>query len=292
MLFLIHAPSQTMNRQYLESYLQATAPKASALKQRSNAANESQEHVDPSEPGSDPVLLRRLNSWTIVFEVFVLRVLPSSKEWDYARRFIIETSVLEKERCAAYLQQIDILEKQWYDRNSVDKIGNMGSAGTSASEKSRSVSHERNDLPASSNLASKHQSGRRQSSRKGSPPEPLARSSPHSTIKSIMSGDSTTPSKHPKTPRGYHRISRKPTIGTHLEHQSFHLFDTLRTSLLSVTGLFSVSPLFYLRTLLFVVGLLLTLARGNFRERIQRISATGWHKIMQTVGMGVKITYM
>lgn len=52
------------------------------------------------------------------------------------------------------------------------------------------------------------------------------------------------------------------------------------------------NPLSIARTLLFMLGIIVALSRQNIREKIRRITGSGWQKIKGTVGMGVKVSYI
>lgn len=54
----------------------------------------------------------------------------------------------------------------------------------------------------------------------------------------------------------------------------------------------SANPLSFLRTLLVVFGVLMALSRADVRNRLRRITDSGWQKIRGTVGMGVKVSYI
>ena len=47
-----------------------------------------------------------------------------------------------------------------------------------------------------------------------------------------------------------------------------------------------------LRFVLFLVGLVLALSRRDVKDRLGRITGSGWEKIRGTVGMGVKVSYI
>jgi hypothetical protein len=46
------------------------------------------------------------------------------------------------------------------------------------------------------------------------------------------------------------------------------------------------------RTLLFVLGILMAMSRQDVRDRVRRITGGAWQKIRSTVGMGVKVSYI
>lgn len=47
-----------------------------------------------------------------------------------------------------------------------------------------------------------------------------------------------------------------------------------------------------LRMLVFVVGMLTVLGRRDVRERVRRVLGRGWGRVVETAGMGVKVSYL
>ena len=63
--------------------------------------------------------------------------------------------------------------------------------------------------------------------------------------------------------------------------------------LLSNTALhISQNPAGLLRFVLFLVAIIAALGRRDLRQRIRRLAGGGWDKVRQTVGMGVKVSYI
>jgi len=44
--------------------------------------------------------------------------------------------------------------------------------------------------------------------------------------------------------------------------------------------------------LAFIIGMLVVLGRRDLREKVRRVLGQGWGKVMQTAGMGVKVSYI
>lgn len=57
-------------------------------------------------------------------------------------------------------------------------------------------------------------------------------------------------------------------------------------------GSFQNNPYLLLRTLAFIIGLVLMFSRKNIRDRISRVLGNSWGKIRSTAGMGVKVSYI
>jgi hypothetical protein len=55
---------------------------------------------------------------------------------------------------------------------------------------------------------------------------------------------------------------------------------------------FRGNPMILLRTLAFIVALLLVLTRRDVKARVKKIIGNGWDKIRATAGMAVKVSYI
>ena len=63
--------------------------------------------------------------------------------------------------------------------------------------------------------------------------------------------------------------------------------------LISNTALhMSQNPAGLLRFVLFLVAMIAAFGRRDLRQRIRRLAGGGWDKVRQTVGMGVKVSYI
>lgn len=63
--------------------------------------------------------------------------------------------------------------------------------------------------------------------------------------------------------------------------------------LISNTALhMSQNPAGLLRFVLFLVAIIAAFGRRDLRQRIRRLAGGGWDKVRQTVGMGVKVSYI
>lgn len=52
------------------------------------------------------------------------------------------------------------------------------------------------------------------------------------------------------------------------------------------------NPMLLMRLIAFIVSIIVVFSRRDLRERIQRILGSGWKKVKQTAGMGVKVSYL
>ena len=67
---------------------------------------------------------------------------------------------------------------------------------------------------------------------------------------------------------------------------------TLQHIILNIRRSMSQNPMVLLRTIMFLVGVILAFSRRDVRDRVSRITAIGWEKVRGTVGMGVKVSYI
>lgn len=70
------------------------------------------------------------------------------------------------------------------------------------------------------------------------------------------------------------------------------ILDTLQRLIFNISHSLSRNPLALLRLVLFLVALILTLSRNDVKNRVRRMTETGWNKIRQTIGMGLKVSYI
>lgn len=52
------------------------------------------------------------------------------------------------------------------------------------------------------------------------------------------------------------------------------------------------NPMLLMRLIAFIVSIIVVFSRRDLRERIQHILGSGWKKVKQTAGMGVKVSYL
>jgi flagellar biosynthesis GTPase FlhF len=77
-----------------------------------------------------------------------------------------------------------------------------------------------------------------------------------------------------------------------LYHRLSAMYGSMQTVVLNTAQSMTANPLAFIRTLLFLLALTLALGRRDLRERIMRVLRNAWEKILRTVGMGVKVSYI
>lgn len=233
-----------------------------------------------------------LTSRVRIIELFTLHVLPRNDEWEYATEFINLSEVLDEERKDLFLQTLEGLKEE-------KERGEMRAAELQRSkdeELERQREEERQEAEEAAAVAARLQSNghkrntsevdygieksRPQSSPKGkggrsTDKSPNEKSTQRTTLSS--SGSKNVKKNDKVQPRG--RPSQAVT--TALRNLFRHFIQTV-----------SGNPMSLVRTLLFVIGILMAMSRQDVRERVRRVTDSAWQKVKGTVGMGVKVSYI
>jgi hypothetical protein len=98
---------------------------------------------------------------------------------------------------------------------------------------------------------------------------------------------STRPSKPQKKPPA--RTSPPPNLYRRASSVLTNVQHMVLQASRSLTG---QSTMAMLRLLMFMLAFLLIIARRDLRLKVRRAMENGWVKIKQTVGMGVKVSYV
>ena len=70
------------------------------------------------------------------------------------------------------------------------------------------------------------------------------------------------------------------------------ILAALQERVAAMASSMTANPMVLIRSLLFLIGVLLASSRSDVRDRIKRITGAGWAKLRGTVGMGVKVSYI
>lgn len=120
-------------------------------------------------------------------------------------------------------------------------------------------------------------------------PTPLPpQSSPSQQTRPTSSKSSKIPSK---TSKPKPKPASKPSSNI-LLRRAQQILLLLRTMSVNISNALTKSPAAILRTLMFVIGMLVMLSRKDLRERLSQIVGLGWGKVRGTVGMGTKVSYI
>ncbi|KAK2745375.1 hypothetical protein FQN57_003718 [Myotisia sp. PD_48] len=304
MLLLKHSASQKLNQERLENYLSNYGqPDLDVVAHlQSPSSGKRRQRFTPNGTNTPKDLAGRVK----VIEVFTLHVLPRNDEWEYAQEFISLSEVLDEDTKESWLHALET-QRQEQERIAqraaglqIQKDEEFEQERAQLLEEERLSTHheEREDdqeqihrISSSTSTATVKPTIRhtRSSSEvdygiEKSNPNPTKTRSPKPALKK-SSPSASAPSKQRKTPTG----SKNQPIFV----RQLRILANLLVSLVKNIGhSLSSNPLVFLRTLLLVLGFLMALRRPVIRDRIRRVTATGWQKVRGTVGMGVKVSYI
>ncbi|KAL3467733.1 hypothetical protein BJX64DRAFT_247330 [Aspergillus heterothallicus] len=289
-LLLNHSPSQTVNQQRLETYLSSYGQPNLDIEEHLNSPTSQQRHRVNGGTDTPKDLAARVR----LIELFTLHVLPRNEEWDYAREFINLSEVLDEERKEVFLQTLDGLKEEkeqgklraaalqrekdaelerQIQESERQKAEDAAAAERAAQQKSHKRSGSEVDYGIEKNHPNGNAKGKMGADKSGSS---KSGSSSSRTAISPPSSKSIKKAEKPET-----RARRSQALATVLRNLIQYLGKSI-----------SNNPLWFVRSLLFLLGLIFALNRPNVRERIRRILGSGWQKVRGTVGMGVKVSYI
>lgn len=289
-----------MNQQRLETYLSSYGQPILDITEHLESPSSHRHKTPPPASGTDTP--KDLAARVRIIELFTLHVLPRNEEWEYAREFISFSEVLDEERKELFLQTLEGLkeekergelraaelqrqkdaelarQKQEAERQIAEETA------AAAAERSRQQSsHQRSSSEVDYGVDQSRSNG---TSTKGKAPLPssLAKPAAAGSRASLSQPAGSSGAKSVKKTGRPAPASRTPS--------SRAVLDTMVELLRRVSRTIAGNPLSLLRTLLFIVALVMALSRQDVRDRIRRITGAGWKKLKGTVGMGVKVSYI
>ncbi|KAL4903273.1 hypothetical protein BDW74DRAFT_53873 [Aspergillus multicolor] len=288
-LLLNHSPSQTVNQQRLETYLSSYGQPNLDIEEHLNSPTSSQRHHIRNGGTDTP---KDLAARVRLIELFTLHVLPRNEEWDYAQEFINLSEVLDEERKEVFLQTLDGLKEEKeqgklratalqrekdaeLERQLQEAERQRAEEAAAAERAAQPKSHKRSGSEVDYGIEKNHPNG----SLRGKKGEKAGSSKAGSSSRTALSPPNSKNLKKPEKPETRAR-------------QSQALATVLRNIVQYLGKSISNNPLSFLRSLLFLLGIVFALNRPNIRERIKRIFGSGWQKVRGTVGMGVKVSYI
>ncbi|KAJ9491638.1 hypothetical protein VN97_g1595 [Penicillium thymicola] len=287
-LLLTHSSSQSLNQQRLETYLSSYGQPNLDLTDRLHDASDDYERPMRTTSGADTP--KDLTARVKIIELFTLHVLPRNDEWEYSTEFINLSEVLDEERKDLLLQTLEGLkeEKERGEMRAVElqrakdaelerqreEERREAEEAAAAAARLQSNGHKRNTsevdygIEKNRSNGSPKGKGARQSTDK--PPNGKSRTSLSSGSKNVKKQDKADPGG---------RSTR--AVATGLRNIFRHIIRTV-----------SGNPMSIVRTLLFVIGILMAISRQGVRDRIRRVTDGAWQKVKATAGMGVKVSYI
>jgi len=291
-LLLAHANTQKTNQTRLENYLAASTSPNLNIAERLQAVPKGRR--SPMKSGTDTP--RDLNARVKILELYTLHVLLRNNEWDYSREFITMSEVLDEERREAFLQALQSLqdeqldaerrerEERRYQEEMLKREIEEQRRKREQEERERKLQEEKRDSRKSSEVDYGVEDSYPSSG--SAKPRSVKGGSAKGSRNRPQSPPPTTRSSKPQKPVRKGKV--EPTLGT----RAANILANLKKALESMAGALSTNPMLLLRTLCFMVAFLVLFGRRDVRERIRRAANQGWTKVLQTAGMGVKVSYI
>lgn len=276
-LLLGHMQDQRLNQQRLETYLSSSDGGGA-----NGHLSFGQDGISTpmSNSSSSPKMLQtRLK----ILELYALHVLPANEEWDYASSFIEMNDTLDEERKEAFMNALHTLRAE--KDGTAQRERELKEQREREMEQQRKEEEEARRAEEAQKEAEQRRAAEAEKQRAAATKPPNgsaatpARAS-HKPTASQSSRPSRPPKKQPSPPPStfYHRASS--------------VFTNLQQMVRQAGRNMNVNSLPMLRFLMFMVAFLLIISRRDLRVRLKRALGDGWVKVKQTVGMGVKVSYI
>ncbi|KAJ5366359.1 peroxin-26 Pex26-Penicillium chrysogenum [Penicillium brevicompactum] len=283
-LLLTHTSSQSLNQQRLETYLSSYGQPNLDITDRLQDASEDFQPMRTTSGADTP---KDLTARVKIIELFTLHVLPRNDEWEYATEFINLSEVLDEERKDLFLQTLEGLkeEKERGEMRAVE----LQRAKDAELERQRD--EERREAEDAAAAAKAQSNGHKRSTSETDFGIEKSRAQGSPKSKGIKGPDKSANGK-PRTSLSGAKNSKKQDKVEPRGRQSQAVATALRNLFRHIVQTVSGNPMSLLRTLLFVIGILMAVSRQDVRERVRRVTDGAWQKVKATVGMGVKVSYI
>lgn len=239
-----------------------------------------------------------------LLELFTLHILPRNEEWDYAREFINLSEVLDDEKKETFLQTLDGLQEA--KERDTQRAAELEKQKEEELERQRKQEEEEEKEEKRKLEEQQQRAAEAAASAAKSAPAPSTNG--HRRISSEVDYgiDHSNPTGSVKTPRvaksAIKSSSRSPESSKRMKksekrkpgalRQIFYLGSLLAAFLKRMAKSTTSSPASFIRVILLIAGIVMALGRPDIRERVRRITGSGWQKVRSTVGMGVKVSYI
>ena len=228
-----------------------------------------------------------------IIELFVLHVLPRNEEWEYAHEFVNLSEVLDEERKELFIQTLEGLKEE-KERGEL-RAAELQRQKDMELERQRDDERRRAEEEAAAAVTPPRVNGHKRNTSEVD--YGIEKGSPRSASKSKGSGSKSSdksPSGKSTTRTALSSSSKnsKKQVKPEPQAKSKAVANMLRNLFKHIIQSVSGNPLSIVRTLLFVLGILMAMSRQDVRERVRRITGSAWDKVKGTVGMGVKVSYI
>lgn len=301
-LLLAHSSSQAVTQQRLETYLSASQQPNLDIPSdllSSDTYEAVPRRRKPNGSGTDTP--RDLNSRLRILELYTLHVLPRNEEWDYAKEFITLSEVLDEDKRELFLQALQGLREEKVrdgEREARLQKEREEELARQRAVTDRKMAEAAKEKQARSNDQMDGRSHKRSSSEVDygidtSNPNGVAKVSPSKTSSAKQA--KTAPSARGSvsaTPQSPRTNKRSTASSRSISTRAARVVATWNQLFRRIGETMSHNPMVLLRMVLFLMGLILAFTRRDVRDRIRRITGSGWDKVKATVGMGVKVSYI
>lgn len=248
-----------------------------------------------------------LTSRIKIIELFTLHVLPKNKEWEYARSCISNSDVLDEERREAFLQTLAELQEANEQEEALGddftdaysdpepeptEISAEGPGQRHANGTHRG--HQRTSSEVDYGIEKEHPNGAQgqpASQTKDSESQPPMTSLPPQPVPSSYVSRPSQLSPPAQTPRRPTRRSKAQSQNTMMA-QARKLYTALSNLARNLAGSMTGNPTALFQFLLFILAFFMAFSRKEIRDRARQILGKSWEKVMSTVGMGTKVSYI
>ena len=283
-LLLGHMQDQRLNQQRLETYLAASDTGANGHLSFSQDGMSTPMSNSSSSP-------KQLATRLKILELYTLHVLPANGEWDYAKQFIDMNDMIDEERKEAFVNALQNLKeekdgtakrekelKEQREQEMEERQHQQEAARKAEDERKEDEEKMRKAAEAEKRKASRALNG-------SAGPKPTPTPKPSSAQNNpTTSRPSSKPQKKPQPPS-----SPPPTMYRRASSMLMNLQHMVLQASRNLTGANSMA---LVRFLMFMLAFLLIIARRDLRLKLRRAAENGWVKVKQTVGMGVKVSYI
>ncbi|KAJ5098048.1 hypothetical protein N7532_005049 [Penicillium argentinense] len=287
-LLLTHSSSQTLNQQRLETYLSSYGqPNLDLAERLQDVSNGFQQQRMAASSGADTP--KDLAARVRIIELFTLHVLPRNEEWEYATEFINLSEVLDEERKELFLQTLEGLKEE-------KERGELRAAELQR-QKDAELDRQRDDERRQAEEAAAASQPKANGHKRNTSEVDygIEKSSPRSASKgkgSKSADKSPNGKSSARTALSSSSKNSKKQLKPEPRSQSRAVANAIRNLFKHIVQSVSGNPMSIVRTLLFLLGILMAMSRQDVRERVRRITGGAWQKVKGTVGMGVKVSYI
>ncbi len=273
----------------MESYLAASVTPNLDISGHFDANGAARQRSNSTAQNNGTSTPRDLNARVKILELYTLHVLLRNDEWDYARDFISASEVLDDERREAFLNALQSLEdEREYAKQREIEIAEEKERelqrGLEEAKRLREENEERERL----RIEEQRQERARSEADFGLDPTPTSAGSGSSKARSKKKEKNKAtsgPTKGSISKKGG-KVAAPPPSG--FIHRTGIIITNLRTLISHMSGSFRTNPLFLIKMLAFVVGLLLLMGNQRVKNRLRAMM----NKVRATAGMGVKVSYI